>query len=95
MSQFVVQNAVPDLEENVGATEITLTEHELNRLEAVAPKNVAAGERYPRISHKLEGQRGRGGKNLYKNSPLLPCTSAGFERCGEKSGYPDMSTANR
>ncbi|OYD99709.1 hypothetical protein CDG79_39415 [Nostoc sp. 'Peltigera membranacea cyanobiont' 232] len=21
------------------------------------------------------------------NSLLLPCTSAGFERCGEKSGY--------
>ncbi|MEH2081474.1 MAG: hypothetical protein V7K89_16180 [Nostoc sp.] len=59
MSQFLVQNAVPDLEENVGATEITLTEHELNRLEAVAPKNLAAGERYPRISHKLEGQRGK------------------------------------
>ncbi|WP_334816564.1 aldo/keto reductase [Nostoc sp.] len=34
------------LNENIAATEITLTEQELNRLEAVAPKNVAAGERY-------------------------------------------------
>jgi aryl-alcohol dehydrogenase-like predicted oxidoreductase len=38
------------LEENVAATEITLTEQELNRLEAVAPKGVAAGERYPDMS---------------------------------------------
>ncbi|MDF5737048.1 MULTISPECIES: aldo/keto reductase [unclassified Nostoc] len=38
------------LEENVAATEITLTEQELNRLEAVAPKDVAAGERYSDMS---------------------------------------------
>jgi aryl-alcohol dehydrogenase-like predicted oxidoreductase len=38
------------LEENVAATKINLTEQELNRLEAVAPKNVAAGERYPDMS---------------------------------------------
>ncbi|MEH2266149.1 aldo/keto reductase [Nostoc sp.] len=38
------------LEENVAATEITLTEEDLNRLEAVAPKGVAAGERYPDMS---------------------------------------------
>ncbi|MEH2202250.1 aldo/keto reductase [Nostoc sp.] len=38
------------LEENVAATEITLTEQELNRLEAVAPKGVAAGDRYPDMS---------------------------------------------
>ncbi|MBD0385122.1 MAG: aldo/keto reductase [Nostoc sp. C3-bin3] len=38
------------LEENVAAIEINLTEQELNRLEAVAPKNVAAGERYPDMS---------------------------------------------
>ncbi|QLE49870.1 aldo/keto reductase [Nostoc sp. C057] len=38
------------LEENVAATDITLTEEELNRLEAVAPKGVAAGERYPDMS---------------------------------------------
>ncbi|MEH2237173.1 aldo/keto reductase [Nostoc sp.] len=38
------------LEENVAATEITLTQQELNRLEAVAPKGVAAGERYPDMS---------------------------------------------
>ncbi|MBD2523269.1 aldo/keto reductase [Nostoc sp. FACHB-133] len=38
------------LEENIAATDITLTEEELNRLEAVAPKGVAAGERYPDMS---------------------------------------------
>jgi aryl-alcohol dehydrogenase-like predicted oxidoreductase len=38
------------LEENVAATDITLTEEELNRLEAVAPKGIAAGERYPDMS---------------------------------------------
>ncbi|MEH1835576.1 MAG: hypothetical protein V7L29_26855 [Nostoc sp.] len=38
------------LEENIAATEITLTEQELNRLEAVAPKDVAAGGRYPDMS---------------------------------------------
>jgi aryl-alcohol dehydrogenase-like predicted oxidoreductase len=38
------------LEENIAATEITLTSEELNRLEAAAPKNVAAGERYPDMS---------------------------------------------
>jgi len=34
------------LEENVGATEITLTPDELSQIEAVAPKGVAAGDRY-------------------------------------------------
>ncbi len=34
------------LEENVGATEITLTPNELSQIEAVAPKGVAAGDRY-------------------------------------------------
>ncbi len=38
------------LEENVAATEIILTEQDLNRLETVAPKNVAAGDRYPDMS---------------------------------------------
>ncbi|MBC1236383.1 aldo/keto reductase [Nostoc sp. 2RC] len=38
------------LEENIAATEITLTQEELNRIEAVAPKNVAAGDRYPDMS---------------------------------------------
>ncbi|MEH2347836.1 MAG: aldo/keto reductase [Nostoc sp.] len=38
------------LEENIAATEITLTEQELNRLEAVAPKGVASGDRYPDMS---------------------------------------------
>jgi aryl-alcohol dehydrogenase-like predicted oxidoreductase len=35
------------LEENVAATDITLTPDDLRRLEEVAPKGVAAGERYP------------------------------------------------
>jgi aryl-alcohol dehydrogenase-like predicted oxidoreductase len=34
------------LEENVGATEITLTPDELKQIEAVAPKGAAAGDRY-------------------------------------------------
>ena len=34
------------LEENVGATAITLTSDELKQIEAVAPKDVAAGDRY-------------------------------------------------
>lgn len=35
------------LEENAAATQIVLTESDLQRIEAVAPKGVAAGERYP------------------------------------------------
>lgn len=38
------------LEENVAAVEIVLTPEELNRLETVAPKGIAAGERYPDMS---------------------------------------------
>ncbi|BAY73620.1 aldo/keto reductase [Nostoc linckia NIES-25] len=38
------------LEENIAATEITLTQEELNRIEAVAPKNIAAGDRYSDMS---------------------------------------------
>jgi aryl-alcohol dehydrogenase-like predicted oxidoreductase len=38
------------LEENVAATEITLTEAELKRIDEVAPKNIAAGDRYPDMS---------------------------------------------
>ncbi len=34
------------LEENVAATEITLTKEDLQQIEAVAPKGVAAGDRY-------------------------------------------------
>jgi len=34
------------LEENIAATDITLTEAELRRIEAVAPKGIAAGSRY-------------------------------------------------
>jgi len=38
------------LEENVAATEITLTSEELRRIEEVAPKGMAAGDRYPDMS---------------------------------------------
>jgi len=38
------------LVENVAAVEITLTPEELNRLEQVAPKGIAAGARYPDMS---------------------------------------------
>lgn len=38
------------LEENVGATEITLTAKELQRMDAVAPKGVAVGDRYADMS---------------------------------------------
>lgn len=35
------------LEENVGATNVTLTAEDLNRINAVAPQGIAAGDRYP------------------------------------------------
>ncbi|MBD2741444.1 aldo/keto reductase [Coleofasciculus sp. FACHB-1120] len=35
------------LEENVAAVEITLTPEELDRIDEVAPKNIASGTRYP------------------------------------------------
>jgi len=35
------------LEENLAATNVTLTAEDLSRIDAVAPKGVAAGERYP------------------------------------------------
>ena len=38
------------LEENVAAADITLTSEQLNRIEEVAPKGVAAGDRYPDMS---------------------------------------------
>lgn len=38
------------LEENVAATEITLSQDDLQRIEAVAPKGVAAGARYSDMS---------------------------------------------
>lgn len=38
------------LEENVAATNISLTQEELARIDAVAPKNVAAGDRYSDMS---------------------------------------------
>ncbi len=38
------------LEENVAATTISLTPDELSQIEAVAPKGIAAGDRYPDMS---------------------------------------------
>ena len=38
------------LEENIGATEISLTQEELSRIEQLAPQGVAAGDRYPDMS---------------------------------------------
>jgi aryl-alcohol dehydrogenase-like predicted oxidoreductase len=35
------------LEENLGAIELSLTAEDLRRIEAIAPKGVAAGTRYP------------------------------------------------
>ena len=35
------------LEENVGALRVKLTPEDLRRIDEVAPKGVAAGERYP------------------------------------------------
>jgi aryl-alcohol dehydrogenase-like predicted oxidoreductase len=41
------------LAENLGAAQIALTKADLARIEAVAPKGVAAGERYPEIGRAL------------------------------------------
>jgi hypothetical protein len=59
------------------------------------------GESNPHFSQALseegaEGQRGRGERTCTRTlpcspAPLLPATSAGFERCGEKSGYKPHS----
>lgn len=38
------------LEENVAAVDITLTPADLERIDQVAPKNIAAGDRYPDMS---------------------------------------------
>jgi len=38
------------LEENVKAVEVTLTPEDLQRIDEVAPKNVAAGDRYADMS---------------------------------------------
>jgi aryl-alcohol dehydrogenase-like predicted oxidoreductase len=35
------------LEENLGALAVTLTPDELARIDAISPRGVAAGERYP------------------------------------------------
>jgi len=40
-------SSIARLEENVAAAEVTLTPEEFARLEAIAPRGVAAGARYP------------------------------------------------
>jgi aryl-alcohol dehydrogenase-like predicted oxidoreductase len=44
------------LEENVGALEVDLSADDLRRIEEVAPKGVAAGDRYPEGAMKLLGR---------------------------------------
>ena len=41
------------LEENVVATEVTLTEEDLERMEDVTPKGAASGDRYPDMSRLI------------------------------------------
>jgi aryl-alcohol dehydrogenase-like predicted oxidoreductase len=41
------------LEENLGALEVSLTEDDLARIDEVAPKGVAAGERYPEAAMRV------------------------------------------
>ena len=44
------------LEENTGALDVQLTPEDLRRIEEIAPKGVAAGERYPEASMKSIGR---------------------------------------
>lgn len=44
------------LEENIGAIEIDLSEKDLQEIDAIAPKNVAAGMRYPELMMKSIGK---------------------------------------
>jgi aryl-alcohol dehydrogenase-like predicted oxidoreductase len=41
------------LEENLAALNVELTREDLNRIDAIAPKNVAAGTRYPEAGMRL------------------------------------------
>ena len=41
------------VEENVGALQIVLSENDLRRIDATAPKGIAAGERYPEGGMKV------------------------------------------
>jgi len=44
------------LEENVGALDVSLTQNDLHRIEEVAPKGVAFGQRYPEaMMHLVNG----------------------------------------
>ena len=41
----------PDhLDENIGALDVSLSEDELDRIDEIAPKGAAAGDRYPDMS---------------------------------------------
>ncbi len=41
---------IPYLEENIGAVDIQLTGEDLKRIDEIAPKGVAVGERYGNMS---------------------------------------------
>jgi len=40
------------LEENVGSLKVSLSKEDLKAIDAIAPRNVAAGDRYPEASMK-------------------------------------------
>jgi aryl-alcohol dehydrogenase-like predicted oxidoreductase len=44
------------LEENVGAIDVTLTQADLDRIDEIAPKGAAAGDRYAAESMKMLGR---------------------------------------
>jgi len=44
------------LEENVGALDVTLTRADLERIDEIAPKGAAAGDRYPPESMRMLGR---------------------------------------
>ncbi|MEP7064641.1 MAG: aldo/keto reductase [Gemmatimonadota bacterium] len=46
----------PYLEENIGAINVTLTQADLERIDEIAPKGAAAGDRYPAESMKFVGR---------------------------------------
>jgi aryl-alcohol dehydrogenase-like predicted oxidoreductase len=70
------------LEENAAAVEVTLTEKDLRRIDEVAPKGVAAGERYNEAGMRTvqHGEWSRGGST--RDPPLV---------YGGKHGPPDQT----
>jgi aryl-alcohol dehydrogenase-like predicted oxidoreductase len=66
---------VRNLEENVAAVDIELTEDELRRLDEVAPKGVAAGERYADMS-SIDTSRARNASTRRQASSLTSANSS-------------------